>query len=193
MTEPVAYRASERKRDRWLLFNQKPTMNVYEVIEPLYTAEQLQPRVKMTKTEFDEWKFLYEDTVELSLTAYRVLNEILNSTHNIGGKYVELSKRVYQCNDSMSVSKNQAELVNLFINYSPDNPEETIEIAPDMKWFVETKNTTSDYRFLKIEFENKSVYNKSLKIYATHFETQSQAESWVNPLTKAVQLPVEGE
>ena len=77
------------------------------------------------------------------------------------------------------------------------NPEETIEIVPDMKWFVIAKNKYEDcFAFLK----NKNlhvlewIYSRSDKAApkcAFKFDTKEQAELWTNPLTKAVQLPVE--
>lgn len=196
MTEPVAYLVTSPSGEQQVMV-EKPD---FGYIEYLYTAEQLHPRVKMTQAEFDEWKFLYEDTVELSLTAYRVLNEILNSTHNISGKYVELSKRVYPENNVMLVSKKQAELTNLFINYNPDNPEETIEIVPDMKWFVRSKKVVKvvgENNYYAWLFDNdyldvpEHMISDVIPPLAMIFDTKEEAEEWCNPLTEAVLLPVE--
>ena len=158
-------------------------------------------RVKMTQAEFDEWKELYYRIIELSFTTYKMLNEILDSTHNSSGKYIELAKRVYQENDFMSVSKKQAELANLFINYSPDNPEETIDIVPDMKWFVRSKEK-HDGVYIILANTNPifvdDLYgvaedDEEIAFKAPQFDTKDEAELWTNPLTEAVQLPVEGE
>lgn len=138
----------------------------------LYFKEQLHIRVKMTQKQYDRLMW-YKEYSDLSTCISYFLEH--DGVNNFG-----LSS------ENLMGLLTQEDIARAWLN-----PEEAIEIVPDMKWFVETKNTTSDYRFLKIEFENKSVYNKSLKMYATHFETQSQAESWVNPLTKVVKLPLE--
>ncbi|MBZ1510975.1 hypothetical protein J6K93_07355 [Leuconostoc mesenteroides] len=199
MSEPVAYLAKSRTTETVLLTTRKYASDSFENT-PLYTSEQLHPRVKMTQAEFYEWKELYYRVVELSLTACKMLNEISDNAHNSIGKYTKLAKRVYQDNEFMSVSKKQTELVNLFINYSPDTPEETIEIVPDMKWFVRSKEPDDEgyYAFLenlvqlKLNWCYSKYKQKPLKI-AVKFETKEQAEEWCNPLTEAVLLPVEGE
>lgn len=165
---------------------------------PLYTKEQLQPRVKMTKDEFEEWKELYYRVVELSLTACKMLNEISDNAHNSVGKYTKLAKRVYQDNDFMSVSKKQAELAGLFVNYNTNEPEETIEIVPEKKWFVRSedkdKSGVVSYSFLMVDEDMKYGWYPFVPKYeATQFDTKEQAEEWTNPLTKAVPLPVEEE
>ena len=209
MTEPVAYRVDgtfynnlhdaeyavreiNHLRNTLKIDNGLIPKIVY--IEPLYEEEQLHPRVKMTQAEFEEWKELYYRLVELTFTAYQMLNEILNSTHNSSGKYIELSKRVYRENNFMSVSKKQAELTNLFINYSPDKPEETIEIVPDMKWFVRSKTKENGHYQVMAESRVSDMPRYTIfKSYAMTFDTKEEAELWTNPLTEAVQLPVEGE
>lgn len=199
MTElkPVAYMV--RKVGETLFFESKPAWASDRQSTALYTEKNVYPRVKMTLAEFDEWKELYYRIVELSLTAYKMLNEILDSTHNSIGKYTELAKRVYQDNDFMSVSKKQAELVNLFVHYHPDNPEETIEIVPNKKWFVISKKRDGNERFsyIKSILSIQVVYGFSLseelsekEDYPYQFDTKEQAEEWTNPLTKAVLLPV---
>lgn len=164
------------------------------LLKPLYTKEQLQPKVQMTQAEFDEWKELYYRVVELSLTACKMLNEISDNAHNSIGKYTKLAKRVYQGNDFMSVSKKQAELVNLFINYNTNEPEETIEIVPNKKWFVISKEPDDEdeyYLFLSgSDLDDLEYFGFD---YARAFDTKEEAEKWLNPLTEAVQLPVEEE
>lgn len=161
----------------------------------LYFKEQLQPRVKMTQAEYDEWQELYDEIVESSFSVHKMLDLILDSTGRRGGKYTELAKRVYQDDDFMSVSKKQSELVDLFINYSPDHPEETIEIEPEKKWFVRIDS--------QIPLPDENIYlDDELIVYprydspksgAHQFDTKEQAEEWKNPLTEVVLLPVEGE
>lgn len=132
---------------------------------PLYTLDQLHTRVKMTKKQHNQ----FENYKKGKNSFYHFWQSLIV--------------------DDISLRKefSERELMLVWLD------DENVEIIPNMKWFVETKNMTSDYRFLKIDFENKSVYNKSLKIYASSFETKIQAESWVTPLTKAVQLPVGDE
>ena len=143
MTEPVAYIGKHKVFGTEILDRDRPWID-YE-ITPLYTIEQLYPRVKMTQAEFDE--------LEKSLI-------------NAQFDYSELKK--------------------------------TIEIVPDMKWFVRSKEPSNDgsylfrsgikdfgdYYYTKDKNENKIAYP---------FDTKEEAEKWTNPLTEAVQLPVEGE
>ncbi|WP_273724232.1 hypothetical protein [Leuconostoc mesenteroides] len=145
----------------------------------------------MTQAEFDEWKELYYRLNEFSFNVHRMLDEILGSIGVERGIYTKLAKRVYQDDDFMAISKKQSELINLFINYSPDTPEKTIEIVPEKKWFVHKKDFNGDYRFLKISAKDLSFNYKKNK--AAYFDTKEEAELWTNPLTEAVQLEVEEE
>ncbi len=84
-------------------------------------------------------------------------------------------------------------LINAQFDYS--ELKKTIEIVPDMKWFVRSKRASSfgNYIYLKkIESDDK-VTAFNLKSVAEQFDTKEEAEKWTNPLTEAVQLPVEGE
>lgn len=130
MTKPVAYRTKDVSETLgWRYSTLKP---VTKDSEPLYTAEQLHPRVKMTQAELDEWKELYYHLVEFSFSVHNMLDEILDSIGEERGKYTKLALRVYSDSDFMETSKRQAELVDLFVNYNPDKPEETIEIVEEM-------------------------------------------------------------
>ncbi|MGB4824565.1 MAG: hypothetical protein WBP82_06635 [Leuconostoc mesenteroides] len=75
---------------------------------------------------------------------------------------------------------------------SPFNKiESNIEIFPDMKWFVRSKekDNDSDYAFLSgSNLEDLEYFGFD---YARAFDTKEQAEKWLNPLTEAVQLAVE--
>ncbi|WP_273721559.1 hypothetical protein [Leuconostoc mesenteroides] len=191
MTEPVAYMW---KTIQGTIVGLEPNDNSDSGGRfgiPLYTAEQLHPRVKMTQAEFDEWKELYYRLNEFSFNVHRMLDEILGSIGVERGIYTKLAKRVYQDDDFMAISKKQSELINLFINYSPDTPEKTIEIVPEKKWFVHKKDFNGDYRFLKISAKDLSFNYKKNK--AAYFDTKEEAELWTNPLTEAVQLEVEEE
>ena len=197
MTEPVAYLVSQEPLSsvRWLS-DVRPMGVAKKQITPLYTDNQLHPRVKLTQAEFDEWKELYYYLIEYSLSVHKMLDEILESFGVKRGKYVELSKRVYQNNGFMNVSKKQAELVDLFVNYNPDNPEKTIEIVPNMKWFVRSKKRDSDGDEYYLFMSGSNLYDLEyfpFNVNAKQFDTKEEAERWENPLTEAVQLPVEGE
>ncbi|MGO3535239.1 MAG: hypothetical protein ACTINR_03010 [Leuconostoc mesenteroides] len=153
MTEPVAY---IRRTSGGTYLSLTPISGDYgdktDKTLPLYTAENLHPRVKMTQVEFDE--------LEMWLT-------------NAQFDYSELKK--------------------------------TIEIVPDMKWFVRSKEqyqpdmdqgiSESGYLYLtqgniySVEYYETTTF----KYDAQQFDTKEEAEKWTNPLTEAVQLPVEGE
>lgn len=142
MTEPVAYLVSQEPLSsvRWLS-DVKPIGVDDKQITPLYTAEQLQPRVKMTQAEFDE--------LEKSLI-------------NAQFDYSELKK--------------------------------TIEIVPNMKWFVRSKEPEGedeDEYYLFLSGSNLDDLEYFEFDYAKSFDTKEEAEKWTNPLTEAVQLEVE--
>ncbi|WP_273705086.1 hypothetical protein [Leuconostoc mesenteroides] len=172
MTEPVAY-LNKYLDNSTNITRYKPENQRLLSSEPLYTADQLHKRVKMTQAEFE--------TIKIIKQKNNLLSDALNSTAFFG--------------DEKQQSEQQIEFANLFINLDLDNPEETIEIVPDMKWFVRSKRASNfgNYIYLKkIESDDK-VTAFNLKSVAEQFDTQEEAEKWTNPLTEAVQLPVEGE
>ena len=140
MTEPVAYWHIPQIRNEEIFVDFRPSKNSNFEDVPLYTAEQLHPRVKMTQAEFDE--------LEISLI-------------NAQFDYSELKK--------------------------------TIEIVPDMKWFVRSKKTNGSYQYdyLSRFYAGTSSPKYGVKNLAIQFDTKEEAEKWTNPLTEAVQLPVE--
>ncbi|WP_061399534.1 hypothetical protein [Leuconostoc mesenteroides] len=173
MTEPVAY----------ISINKNGTSNVSTSVDvmadevvPLYTAEQLHPRVKMTQAEFE--------TIKIIKQKNNLLSDALNSTAFFG--------------DEKQQSEQQIEFANLFINLDLDNPEELIEIVPTMKWFVVAKKPSfsgiySAIKLLDIE-DIYGIYDyDKISSNAYQFDTKEEAKEWTNPLTEAVQLPVEGE
>lgn len=144
MTEPVAY---IRRTKGGTYISLTPISDEYgdktDKTLPLYTAEQLHPRVKMTQAEFDE--------LEISLI-------------NAQFDYSELKK--------------------------------TIEIVPDMKWFVRSKKPETedgDDYYLFLNGYNLNSLDYFEFDYARAFDTKEEAEKWKNPLTKVVLLPVEGD
>ncbi|WP_273727989.1 hypothetical protein [Leuconostoc mesenteroides] len=175
MTEPVAY----------ISINKNGTSNVSTSVDvmadevvPLYTAEQLHPRVKMTQAEFDEFNEYYERLNNLTAV------EMLDNYFNFADMPLLLDSEKFIL-----------PIANIWEKFNPENPEETIEIVPNMKWFVRSKRASSfgNYIYLKkIESDDK-VTAFNLKSVAEQFDTKEEAEKWTNPLTEAVQLPVEGE
>ena len=155
-----------------------------KLLVPLYTKEQLQPCVKMTRAEFDEFNILkkHHSTEDL-ISILRVVN---------GGKYINLQSRL------VCSIENQVEFANLWQSCLYERPEETIEVLPDNKWFVRSKEPGENdyYSFLQntVQLELNWCYGKDkdkpLKI-AKHFDTKEEAEEWKNPLTESVLLPVE--
>lgn len=137
MTEPVGYMYRKSDREDWLftLEGNVPYGN-YKYVKPVYTAEQLQPRVKMTQAEFD------------------LLKEINRGIRGF------------------------------------EQLEEHIEVESNMKWFVRRILPNAGGNMLYCTDEGVLTYNNN-KEHATQFDTKEQAERWVNPLTEAVQLPVE--
>lgn len=157
MTEPVAYlnKYLDGSTDitRFKPINEADVVilssNVIVSSTPLYTAEQLHPRVKMTQAEFDELEMW---------------------------------------------------LINAQFDYS--ELKKTIEIVLDKKWFVRSKkrDEVGDFEFISgIETPDDWGYSKhhngvnDPRACAYAFETKEEAEKWTNPLTEAVQLPVEKE
>ena len=143
MSEPVAYMW---KTVQGTIIALAPNDNSHsggQLGIPLYIAEDLHQRVKMTQAEFDE--------LETSLI-------------NAQFDYSELKK--------------------------------TIEIIPDMKWFVrsnEPEGEDEDEDYIFLSGSNLDDLDYLVFDYARAFDTKEEAEKWTNPLTEAVQLPVEGE
>lgn len=179
MTEPVAYKIEDVSETLgWRYSTLKPVNKNYIA---LYTSEQLHPRVKMTQAEFETFKNIKQKN--------NLLSDALSATTFFGNEKQQ--------------SEKQIEFANLFINLDLNNPEETIEIVPDMKWFVRSKEKyeadivqglpESGYLYLtdggdySIEYREMTTFKDD----ATRFDTKEEAEKWTNPLTEAVQLPVE--
>lgn len=94
-------------------------------------------------------------------------------------------------------------LINAQFDYS--ELKKTIEIVPNMKWFVRSKEqyqpdmdqgiSESGYLYLtqgdiySVEYHEMTTF----KDEATQFNTEDEAKLWTTPDTEAVQLPVEGE
>lgn len=194
MTKPVAYwHIPQLGNDEPFVSFEPSASHIFESI-PLYTVEQLHPRVKMTQAEFDEFKNLFE-VVDYASIALATIQHVKDDFNKLGLK-------VYSGTVNERIKK-ENEFNVLWANYDADHPEETIEIVPDMKWFVRSKEqyqpdmdqgiSESGYLYLtqgniySIEYYETT----SFKDDAQQFDTKEEAEKWTNPLTEAVQLPVE--
>lgn len=153
--------------------------------DPLYTAEKLHPRVKMTKKQYNRLMWDKENTD---------LFQCLDYFHEHDGN-----------------SKFGALTEDLRGDLAPEDiarawlDEETIEIVPTMKWFVRSKEqyqpdmdqgiSESGYLYLmQGNFYKVDYYLPTpFKDDAQQFDTKEEAEKWENPLTEAVLLPVEDE
>ena len=180
MTEPVAWRAKNIGYDAYIIYDHKPLY--FDTVELLYTAEQLHPRVKMTQSEFDDFKQLYSENY--FKRAFFVLEKIEKG--EFGGLYGKFGAFI----------KDLPIFANLWVNYDPEHPEKTIEIIPEMKWFVRSKEPDGEdedeyYLFLSgSDLDDLEYFGFD---YARAFDTKEEAELWTTPLTEAVQLPVEDE
>lgn len=190
MTEPVAYLVSQELLSsvRWLS-DVKPIGVDNKQITPLYTAEQLHPRVKMTQAEFDEFKKLLSVGISTIYEAF----DVIDSDRGEIDEFEQLYNRLF-INDVNAQAKNQIEFSKLWESLSTSLPEETIEIVPDMKWFVRSKelNLENNYYYFVGKRPQDLFILYGYKKAAKQFDTKEESELWTNPLTEAVQLPVEG-
>ncbi|WP_260148264.1 hypothetical protein [Leuconostoc citreum] len=179
MTEPVAY-LNKYLDNSTNITRYKPENQRLLSSEPLYTAEDLHKRVKMTQAEFDEFKSIPE-----SASVYGAMVALYSS--NII-KHVKLINR-FSGNDG------QINFANLWFDYRINNKpqDETIEIVPTMKWFVRSKEPEEydDEYYLFLSGSNLDDLDYLAFDYARAFDTKEEAEKWTNPLTEAVQLLVE--
>ena len=178
MTEPVAY-LNKYLDHSTNITRYKPENQRLLSSDPLYTAEKLHPRVKMTKKQYNRLMWDKENTD---------LFQCLDYFHEHDGN-----------------SKFGALTEDLRGDLAPEDiarawlDEETIEIVPTMKWFVRSKerDNDGDYAFLTgIVNTNDWIYSKQHDdvigmLYP--FDTKEEAEKWTNPLTEAVQLLVDDE
>ena len=188
MTEPVAYMW---KTVRGTIVGLKPnddnhSQGVFGRI-PLYTAQQLHQRVKMTQAEFDEFKKLLSVGISTIYEAF----DVIDSDRGEMDEFEQLYNRLFT-NSLNQQAKQQIEFAKLWDSLSTCSADETIEIVPDKKWFVRRILPNTGGNMLYCTDEGELTYNYNKK-YATQFDTKEEAEKWCNPLTEAVQLPVEGE
>lgn len=184
MTEPVAYLNKYLDKSTNIT-RYKPENQRLLSSNPLYTAEDLHPRVKMTKKQYDRLMWDKQNTDLSTCLGYFLEHDGVN---NFG-----LSS------DNLMGLLKQEDIARAWLN-----PDETIEIVPNMKWFVRSKKqyqpdmdqgiSESGYLYLtqgniySIEYYEMTPF----KYDAKYFDTKEQAEEWCDPSTEAVQLPVEG-
>jgi len=183
MTEPVAWMWKTAGGNVLGFQEYKEDIPYPGYVTPLYTAEDLYPRVKMTQAEFDEFEqiFRVEDYASLAIATIERVDITFNN----------LKSRIFSGSIDNRV-KNENEFNVLWANYNPDNPEETIEIVPNMKWFVVVTNPIihAGYTYLSVDGIKRISYDAP-KSEAKKFDTKEEAEEWKNPLTEAVLLPIE--
>ncbi|CUW06699.1 hypothetical protein [Leuconostoc gasicomitatum] len=182
--EPVAWLVSQEPLSSvQYVTDEKPLGLDDKRVFPLYTKEQLQSRVKMTQAEFDEFQKLVEQEYDL----YSAISEI-GDTNLCPNLY----DRLFGSVDNKS---KQNEFAVLWANFEEFEPQKTIEIIPEKKWFVRlipTIPTGDDDIYLDSERIVSPDYHSPKKAAAT-FDTKEQADEWTNPLTESVLLPVGDE
>lgn len=189
MTEPVAYwHIPQLGNDEPFVSFGPSASHIFEII-PLYTAEQLQPRVKMTRAEFGEFKKLLSVGISTIYEAF----DLIDSDRGEMDEFEQLYNRLFT-NGVDEQAKNQIEFSKLWDSLSTCSAEETIEIVPTMKWFVVVTNPIvhAGWTYLSVDGIKRISYDAP-KSEAKKFDTKEKAEEWLNPLTKAVQLSVEDE
>jgi len=195
MTEPVAYWHIPQLENEEVFvdFNQSENSNFEDI--PLYTLEDLHPRVKMTQAEFDEFHSLLSLGID---TPYEALSTIIDDRGEMD-EFEHLYNRLFT-HDRVEQSKNQSDFSTLWSGLLGRNVKELVEIVPNMKWFVvakEANKRSGNYNTifsLDISDTNgiyREVSYDQIGRYAYQFDTKEEAELWKNPLTEAVLLPVE--
>ena len=191
MTEPVAY-LSKYLDNSTNITRYKPENQRLLSSKPLYIAEQLHPRVKMTQAEFDEFRAIYEQCSSVYVAMDRIFKR--HKAFPFLNKKIALSG----CLDEQLSNQ----FAKVFLNFDPEHPEETIEIITEKKWFVRSKKPDSDgdWQFLNgIDEPNDWGYShneedtNNPRNIAYPFDTKERAEEWKNPITEVVLLPIGDE
>jgi len=155
---------------------------------PLYTKQQLQPRVKMAQEEFNEFYKLLSVGVS---TIYDVFN-LISEDRGEEDEFENLYNRLFGSYVRKEAA-NQIEFAQLWISFNASHPEETIEIIPEKKWFVRSKKTDEKVTYWYLKMTEHFLFHEYIIEIATRFDTKEQADEWTNPLTEAVLLPVGDE
>lgn len=173
--KPVAYLAKNRLTGSKTVSLMELEKHIFENI-PIYTKQQLQPRVKMTKAQHDRLMWDKQNT-DLSTCLVYFLKHDGNVRFGLTA-------------ENLMGSLTQEDIARAWLN-----PDETIEIVPEMKWFVRSKEKQNNGKYTYMEVGNYKTpdYDQNNIRFADKFDTKEEAEPWTNPLTEAVQLPVEGD
>lgn len=154
---------------------------VVRLVEETQPEEET-PKVKMTQAEFDEFKDLFDRG-----NVYFFLSKVIEHE----SQYPNLFKRLVTATkkgDDIS----QIRFAKLYQEFDPEHPEKTVEVERKKKWFVRSKGfTRGNYTYSKIDRSGTIVHQTFEKSDAMSFDTQEEAEKWVNPLNEAVLLEVE--
>lgn len=143
---PVGYSFNNFIGD-WHISTSKPEPEWdYKKVEPLYTRDQLMPRVRFTQAEFDEFKNLF------TVTDYA--SQAIATIISVSNAFKHLEKRIFSGSVDNRV-KNENEFNRLWANYEPEHPEDTIEISKPKKWFVVSKERDEDGDYVFVSDINK--------------------------------------
>ncbi|MBZ5980055.1 hypothetical protein [Leuconostoc gasicomitatum] len=182
MTEPVAYWHIPQIENEEIFVDFNPSENSNFEDIPLYTSEDLHPRMKMTKKQYNRLMWDKENTDLFQCLDY--FHE-----HDGNSKFGALT-------EDLRGDLTPEDIARAWLD------DETIEIVPDMKWFVRSKkrDDEGDFEFISgIETPDAWGYSKNHngvndpRACAYAFDTKEEAELWLNPLTEAVLLPVGDE
>ncbi|MBU7455698.1 hypothetical protein [Leuconostoc fallax] len=174
--EPVAWRYKRNNQNVFAVSQTEPSRD-WDVVEPLYTKEQLQPRVKMTKRQYARLMWDKENTNLSTCLEYFLEHDGVSKFGKVSDNLMGLLK--------------QEDIARAWLN-----PEETIEIVPNMKWFVRSKNKAKNGKYLWLTDAYyldipQFMFTNDNQSSAMKFGSKEEAEEWKNPLTEAVLLPVE--
>ena len=173
MTEPVVYL---HEYDNGEIAYSKSIVSAAHKTTPLYTLDKLHPRVKMTQKQYDRLMYDKENTDLSTCLAYFIEHDGVN--------------KFGKASDNLMGFLKQEDIARAWLN-----PQETIDIVPDMKWFVRSKEADENgtYQFLfSINKPNGylPVEDKENNSGMKQFDTKEEAELWCNPLCEAVILPI---
>lgn len=180
----MAYNSKKAAKSAATLFHTRSLStafpNDYRVVRLVEETQPVveKPKVKMTQSEFNEWQKLY--SMHHKNRAYYALEALED------GEFSDLYAKFAAYIEDLPI------FADLWVNYDPEHPEKTIEVERKKKWFVRSKGFMwEEYTYSKINRTGVVVQNTFEKSDAMSFDTQEEAEKWVNPLNEAVLLEVE--
>lgn len=170
MTEPVAYwHVPKFESDEPFVSFDRSNGHSFEDT-PLYTAEQLHPRVKMTQEQKDY------------LTSYK-------NQQGMFMKFIQDSKdSVFNSEKDLTQPFSEEQLMVAWLN-----PEEVIKVKPEKRWMLRTKTKVPDidgerttYLYLaKGSTCMKDEYTEEISL-AIKFDTEEEAIETSNILLKPI-------